>query len=303
MSRQLYPHLRLDVFPTPYCTGCGHGILLGAMVRAMDEAGLDWDKTLFVSGIGCAAWIPSPHFNADTLHTTHGRPIAFATGARLANPGLNVVVVSGDGDLTAIGGNHLIHAARRNIRITVVCANNRVYGMTGGQVAPTTPEGCFTQTSPWGGEEPPFDLCRLVMGAGGAFVARHTVFQVRQLIKTLTRALTFDGFAFVEAVSPCPTHYGKLNDTPTLADFHNQMKGQYVDRRRYDRMNPEEQADKIPTGVWIKAADTITPPIDKGSSFIPPSSGLGSSSNPPSAGQGNSSNPPLRSRGGQRGGI
>jgi len=260
MSRNLYEHLRLDVFPTPYCTGCGHGILLGAMVRAMDEAGMDWDKTLFVSGIGCAAWIPSPHFAADTLHTTHGRPVAFATGAKLANPELSVIVVSGDGDLAAIGGNHLIHAARRNLRIAVICANNANYGMTGGQVAPTTPEGCFTQTSPWGGEEPPFDLCNLVIGAGGRFVARHTVFQVRQLIKTLAKALTFDGFAFIEAISPCPTHFGKLNKIPTIGDFRNQMKGVYIDRKKYDKLPMDERSNKVPTGVWNVSAPSLSPP-------------------------------------------
>jgi len=251
MSRELYPNLRLEVFPTPFCAGCGHGILLGAMVRAVNEAGLDWDRILFVSGIGCAAWIPSPHFAADTLHTTHGRPIAFGTGALLANPELKVVVISGDGDLAAIGGNHLIHAARRNLPLTVVCANNHVYGMTGGQVAPTTPIGDCTQTSPWGAEEPPFDLCRLVDGAGGGYVARHTVFQIWQLIRSLTRALKFDGFSFVEAVSPCPTHYGKLNEIPTLGDFHRRMRGLYIDRKRWDKLSESEREGKVPTGELI----------------------------------------------------
>lgn len=250
MSRALYPRLRLNVFPTPYCAGCGHGILLGALVRAMDAAELDWSKTVFVSGIGCAAWIPSPHFNADTLHTTHGRAVAFATGVKLANPALNVVVVSGDGDLTAIGGNHLIHAARRNLRLTVICANNRIYGMTGGQVAPTTPTGCITQTSPWGMEEAPFDLCELVRGAGGTFVARNTVFQIHKLIKNLTDALTADSFSFVEVLSPCPTHFGKLNKTPTLGDFYRDMKSAYIDRQRFDKLSEEERLGKVPTGVW-----------------------------------------------------
>jgi len=250
MSRALYHHLRLESFPTPFCEGCGHGILLGALVRAINDAGLDWDKCLFVSGIGCAAWIPSPHFQADTLHTLHGRPIAYATGAKLANPALNVIVVSGDGDLAAIGGNHLIHAARRNLPLTVICANNQIYGMTGGQVAPTTCCGDITRTTPLGNEEPPFDLCRLVEGAGAKFVARHTVFQIRQLIKSLTDALLFNGFSFVEAVSPCPTHYGKMNKLPTLADFRREMKGKYVDRRRWEKMEAKERKDAIPTGMW-----------------------------------------------------
>jgi len=250
MSQSLYNHLRLNVFPTPYCPGCGHGILLSAIIRAMDEAGIDWNKTLFVSGIGCAAWIPSPHMMVDTLHTLHGRPIAYATGAKLANPELNVIVVSGDGDLSAIGGNHLIHAARRDLGITVICANNRIYGMTGGQAAPTTPCGATTQTTPWGDEERPFDLCNLVRGAGGKFVARHTVFQIRNLIKTLSIALSTDSFAFVEALSPCPTHYGKLNKIPTLGDFQDRMKGEYIDKRRWEKLTPEERKEKTPTGIW-----------------------------------------------------
>lgn len=252
MSKKLYPHLRLDVFPTPYCSGCGHGILLGAVVRGMDEAQMDWKKSVFVSGIGCSAWIPSPHLNVDTLHTMHGRPVAFATGVALANPDLNVVVVSGDGDLTAIGGNHLIHAARRNLNMTVICGNNRIYGMTGGQVAPTTPEGCISLTTPWGQEEPPFDLCSLVEGAGAGFVGRQTVFQVRQLIKTISKAFKHDGFSFVEALSPCPTHFGKLNKTPTLNDLRLQMKDTYVKRQKFDKLPDEEKAGKVPTGEWIK---------------------------------------------------
>lgn len=253
MSRELYTHLRMESFPTPFCSGCGHGILLGAVIRAVDEAGLDWDRMLFVSGIGCAAWIPSPHFAADTLHTTHGRPVAFATGAALADSELEVVVISGDGDLAAIGGNHLIHAARRNLPLTVICANNSVYGMTGGQSAPTSPLGCITQTTPWGEEEEPFDLCRLMEGAGAKYVARHTVFQVRQLIKTLKEALLFDGFSFVEAISPCPTHYGKMNKIPMLADFRREMKELYLNRKRWEKLPEKERNERMPTGTWVKS--------------------------------------------------
>ncbi len=251
MSRAIYPNLRLEVFPSPFCTGCGHGILLSSIVRAIEDIGYDWDKLLFVSGIGCAAWISSPHFNADTLHTTHGRPIAFATGAALANPELKVVVISGDGDLTAIGGNHLIHAARRNLPLTVICADNETYGMTGGQAAPTTSVNSNTQTTPWGSEEPAFDLCKLVEGAGATFIARRTVFQVRSLIKTLTKALKHDGFSFIDAISPCPTHYGKMNGIPTLGDFKENLKEIYIDKKKWERLSREEQHGKIPTGEWI----------------------------------------------------
>ncbi len=248
MSRTLSPYLRPEAFPTPFCSGCGHGILLGAIVRAVNKAGYDWNKLLFVSGIGCAAWIPSPHFAADTLHTLHGRPIAFATGAHLANPNLKVVVISGDGDLTAIGGNHLIHAARRNLPLTVICANNNIYGMTGGQAAPTTACDSITQTTPWGGGERPFDLCRLVEGAGALFVARQTVFQVRLLISVISKALLYNGFSFVEAVSPCTTHFGKLNKIPSIGHFRSQMKDVFIDKRRLEKLTVSERAGKIPTG-------------------------------------------------------
>lgn len=182
---------------------------MGAILRAVDEAGLDFDKMVFVSGIGCAAWIPSPHYAADTLHTTHGRAIAFATGIKAFKPELKVVVVSGDGDIAAIGGNHLIHAARRNLDITVICANNNIYGMTGGQVGPTTPKGAVTTTTPEGNPERPFDLVRLVAGAGASHVTRGSVSHVRQLIKELAKALMYEGFSFVEVLSPCFTGFGR----------------------------------------------------------------------------------------------
>ncbi|MDI6732616.1 MAG: thiamine pyrophosphate-dependent enzyme [Planctomycetota bacterium] len=207
-------YLRSEVFPTPFCQGCGHGILMQAILRAVDESasdGIDIDKMAFVSGIGCAAWIPSPHFAADTLHTTHGRPIAFATGIKLVNPSLKVVVVSGDGDLSAIGGNHLIHSARRNLELTVICANNSIYGMTGGQVAPTTPCGIKTATTQQGSTEPPFDLCRLVWGAGATYIARSTVYHIRELIKYLKNAFLHQGFSFIDVISPCYTHFGRRN--------------------------------------------------------------------------------------------
>jgi 2-oxoglutarate ferredoxin oxidoreductase subunit beta len=205
-------YLRTETFPTPFCPGCGHGILMGSIIRSIQEAKLDIKQTVFVSGIGCASWIPSPHFAADTMHTTHGRAIAFATGIKLFNPKLRVIVVSGDGDLADIGGNHLIHAARRNRELTVICANNGIYGMTGGQAAATTPQGARTVTTPEGSPERPFDLCKLVTGAGATYVARSTVYHTRALIKYLKTALLHKGFAFVDVISPCPTQFGRRND-------------------------------------------------------------------------------------------
>lgn len=150
MNEKIFQMINVQAFPTPFCPGCGHGILMSSVLRAFAELEYDLKQTLFVSGIGCAAWIPSPHFKADTLHTLHGRAIAYATGAKLFNPKLKIMVISGDGDLSSIGGNHLIHGARRNMDLTVVCANNSIYGMTGGQVASTTPLGSLTTTTPRG---------------------------------------------------------------------------------------------------------------------------------------------------------
>lgn len=163
----------------------------------------------FVSGIGCGSWIPSPHFKADSLHTTHGRALAFATGLKIARPELKVVVISGDGDLAAIGGNHLIHAARRNIDLTVICVNNYLYGMTGGQVGPTTFTGDVTTTTPYGNPERPFDLSRLVAAAGASYVARWTTAHPIQATRAIRRALEKKGFTFVEMISQCPTSYGR----------------------------------------------------------------------------------------------
>lgn len=244
-------YIRPRTFPTPFCPGCGHGILLGAILRAVDELQLDFQQMLFVSGIGCGGWIPSPHFDTDTLHVTHGRPVAFATGAKLFNPELNVVVVSGDGDLASIGGNHLIHAARRNVDMAVICANNWIYGMTGGQLTPTTPRGARTQTTPSGNPEPPFDLSRLVAAAGATYVARYSVWHVRPLIRSIKKALQHQGFAFVEVLSTCPTQYGRRNENPTPMGMLRALKENCVTIKRAQGMNVEELADKTIIGEFV----------------------------------------------------
>ncbi|MDQ7779893.1 MAG: thiamine pyrophosphate-dependent enzyme [Planctomycetota bacterium] len=242
--------LRTETFPTPFCPGCGHGILMGAIARCATEMELDPLRLLFVSGIGCAAWIPSPHFATDTLHTTHGRAIAFATGAKLFKPALKVVVVSGDGDLSAIGGNHLIHAARRNIEMTVLCANNSIYGMTGGQAGPTTPTGARTATTPEGNPERPFDLCRLVYGAGATYVARSTVYHVRHLMKVIKNALSHKGFAFVDVVSPCFTQFGRKNKVASASDQLFGLKEACATVDGLAGLAEDRQADKIAIGEF-----------------------------------------------------
>ncbi len=203
-------YLREEVLPSPFCPGCGNGEIINAFLKAVSDLGYeDLRKFAFVSGIGCGAWIPSPHFKADTLHTTHGRAIAFATGLKLSNPELKVVVISGDGDLAAIGGNHLIHAARRNMDLTVICSNNYIFGMTGGQVGPTTFTGDLTTTTPYGNPERPFDLARLVTAAGANYVARWTTAHPIQAARSIKTALERRGFSFIEMISQCPIAYGR----------------------------------------------------------------------------------------------
>jgi len=247
----LAKHIRPSAKSTANCPGCGNGILAQAILQAIEDLGLSLDDFLFVSGIGCAAWIPSPSFYADVLHTTHGRPIAFATGLKVALPHKRVMVISGDGDLTAIGGNHLIHAARRNIAMTVVCVNNGIYGMTGGQVAPTTPLGLRTVTTPFGNPENPFDICELVKGAGASFIARWTTYQPRQIVKTMKKAIQKNGFAFVEVWSQCPVEFGRKTGMGNSVQMMEHYKQNSVTIARAQTMKPEELKGKIVVGEFL----------------------------------------------------
>jgi 2-oxoglutarate ferredoxin oxidoreductase subunit beta len=196
--------------PTAFCPGCGGGIILNCFLRAIDDIGIDRNKILAVSGIGCSAWIPSPTFKGDTLHTTHGRAIAFATGAKAYNPDLTTVVFTGDGDGAGIGGNHLIHAARRNIDLKVILVNNMSYAMTGGQIAPTTLHGETTVTSPYGNPEFPFDITQLVKAAGATYVAKWSTYHVVELTNAIKEALQHKGFSFIEVLSQCPTQQRRI---------------------------------------------------------------------------------------------
>ncbi len=203
-------YLRQWAMPHVLCPGCAHGIVLRSCLEAVGQLGLDPDKVAMVAGIGCSSRLIA-YADFCTLHGTHGRAPAFATGLKLARPELDVMVVTGDGDGLAIGGNHLIHAARRNIDITVMMLNNSIYGMTGGQVAPTTREGAIASTAPHGNREPPFDACRLLIGAGASYVARVLAATPVEMTKTLADALAHPGFAFVEVISDCPEYYGRYN--------------------------------------------------------------------------------------------
>jgi 2-oxoglutarate ferredoxin oxidoreductase subunit beta len=209
--------LRPDRLPHIWCAGCGLGTALNCFLSALIQSGLDPDQVAVVSGIGCSGRTAG-YVAMDSVHTTHGRAIPFATGLKLANPNLKVVVFSGDGDLIAIGGNHFIHAARRNMDLTVICVNNFIYGMTGGQLAPTTPTDARTSTSPTGNRDHPFNLAYLAAASGAAYVARWTTLHVRRLQRSLCEALLKPGFSFVEIISPCPTLYGRWNKQKTALD-------------------------------------------------------------------------------------
>lgn len=214
------PYLRQERIPHIWCPGCGIGTTVNCFARALTESGLDLDRVAIVSGIGCTGRVAG-YMRLDSFHTTHGRPIPFATGLKLANPRLKVVVYSGDGDLFAIGGNHFVHAARRNMDMTVICVNNSTYGMTGGQVAPTTPIGATQTTMPYGNFESPFNLPFLADACGAVYVARWTVYHVKQMARAMKEALLKPGFTFVEVLAPCPTLYSRRN---RLGDGVDQVK-------------------------------------------------------------------------------
>ncbi|NIP67521.1 2-oxoacid:ferredoxin oxidoreductase subunit beta [Candidatus Bathyarchaeota archaeon] len=236
----------------PFCPGCGGYTVINCFLRAVHELGhRDLSNFVFCSGIGCAAWIPSPHFKTDSIHTTHGRSIPVATGVKLIRPDLNVVVFGGDGDLVGIGLSHLIHAARRNLDITVVMVNNMVYGMTGGQVAPTTPHRAKTTTTPYGNFERPIDATRLITVAGASYTARWTTAHMNELKEALKEGLKTEGLAFVEAVSQCPTSFGRRIGLKTASDMIRWFKENSVPLQETDKMSPEELEGKIVVGEFV----------------------------------------------------
>lgn len=243
-----YEYLRSHKkFPHVWCPGCGIGIVLGSIIRAVDGLGLSKDEVAMVSGIGCSGRMSVyPDFN--TLHTTHGRALAFATGLKLAKPHMTVLVVMGDGDALAIGGNHFIHAARRNIGLTAIVINNSTYALTGGQASPTTPVGSRTTTSWFGSFEPAFDICRLAEAAGASFVARGTAYHVLELDKLITRAIQKKGFSVVEAISQCPVSYGRFNQMPTGVEMLKWQKDHTVSIAAAGK---DAATDKISRGVLL----------------------------------------------------
>jgi len=247
----VYEWLRHDKkFPHVWCPGCGLGIVLGALVRALVKSGLSKDEVVLVSGIGCSGRLPV-YVDVGSVHTTHGRALTFATGIKLANPELTVITVMGDGDALAIGGNHLIHAARRNLDIMALIINNQNYGMTGGQYSPTTPLGSRTATALYGQIEAPFDTSGLCAAAGAAFVARSTVYHVDQTENVMLQAMTHSGFSVVEVLSPCYTNFGRQNRLGSHIDMMNEYKRSAVPVSRWKQMTEADREGRFSTGVLV----------------------------------------------------
>jgi len=242
-------YLRTDRLPNIFCAGCGNGIIMNTFFNGMEMAEIDFDNLALVSGIGCSSRVPG-YIKCDSLHTTHGRPIAFATGLKLANPELDVVVFTGDGDAAAIGGNHLIHGSRRNIDITVICINNSIYGMTGGQISPTSPTGSYGSTAPYGAVEKPFNLSELTTAAGATYVARWTTAHPVQLSNAIKKGLQNKGFSFIEAVSQCPTYFGRKNKMKTAVEMMQWMKDQSILKRKADTLEEAELEGKLIIGEF-----------------------------------------------------
>jgi 2-oxoglutarate ferredoxin oxidoreductase subunit beta len=251
MLSQVESHLRSDRFPHIWCPGCGNGIVLAALVRAIEELGYDPDKTVVVSGIGCSSRAAG-YLDFNTLHTTHGRALAFATGIKLARPELEVFVLMGDGDATAIGGNHFIHAARRNIDLTAIIFNNSIYGMTGGQYSPLTPPGKRATTAPYGNIERSFDIAELAKGAGATYVARATTYHATMLEKLIVAGARNKGFSVIEAITACPVGYGRRNKMGNGLQMLLWQKEHAVTVKQAEKMSPEELRDKIVIGELYK---------------------------------------------------
>ncbi len=248
-SQLVQEYFRTDKLPHIWCPGCGHGIIMKAVTQAIHNLGLDKDKVCIVSGIGCSSRA-NGYMDFNTLHTTHGRALAFATGVKLAKPELEVIVVTGDGDCSAIGGNHLIHAARRNINITTIVFNNNIYGMTGGQYSPTTPTNELGTTAPYGNIDKPFDIPALAAAAGATYTGRATAYHAQQTIKLVENAIKNKGFSLVESISICPTYYGRKNKKGTAVDMMNWLKDNAIDIKAAKKLPEEKVKGKFLIGEF-----------------------------------------------------
>ena len=253
-SDLVHLYMRIDHLPQIWCPGCGNGVIMRDVAVAIDELIHDEENPInredivIVSGIGCSSRAAG-YLDFNSIHTTHGRAIAFASGIKMANPKLHVIVLTGDGDCSAIGGNHLIHAARRNLGLTVICFNNDIYGMTGGQYSPTTPNGDKATTAPYGNVDRPFDIANLASGAGASFSARGDVYHARETIDIIKKAILHKGFSLVDVYSICPTYYGRKNKKGDAVEMLKWQKENLIPTARYYSMSEEERANRKLIGI------------------------------------------------------
>ncbi len=253
-SDLVHLYMRIDHLPQIWCPGCGNGVIMRDVAVAIDELIHDEENPInredivIVSGIGCSSRAAG-YLDFNSIHTTHGRAIAFASGIKMANPKLHVIVLTGDGDCSAIGGNHLIHAARRNLGLTVICFNNDIYGMTGGQYSPTTPNGDKATTAPYGNVDRPFDIANLASGAGASFSARGDVYHARETIDIIKQAILHKGFSLVDVYSICPTYYGRKNKKGDAVEMLKWQKENLIPTARYYSMSEEERANRKLIGI------------------------------------------------------
>ncbi|WP_345986835.1 2-oxoglutarate ferredoxin oxidoreductase subunit beta [Sulfurimonas sp. HSL1-2] len=241
-------YLRVDKMPTLWCWGCGDGVILKATIRAIEKMGWDMDKVCVVSGIGCSGRFSS-YINCNTIHTTHGRTVAYATGVKLAKPQAHVIVVAGDGDGLAIGGNHTIHGCRRNIDLNFILINNFIYGLTNSQTSPTTPQGMWTVSQKNGNIDPTFDACALAIGAGASFVARETMLDPKKLEKILVKGFSHKGFSFFDIMSNCHINLGRKNKMASAMQNLEWIDSITMPLRKWEALSDEEKKNVFPTGV------------------------------------------------------
>jgi 2-oxoglutarate ferredoxin oxidoreductase subunit beta len=245
-------YLKKGSTPHMFCPGCACGQILNNFLYVIDELGINPNKIVTIGGVGCTARIPA-YLNMDAIHGIHGRTLGFATGVKLANPELNVVILTGDGDVAAIGGNHLIQAARRNLDVTLIVNNNGSYAMTGGQVSPVTPIGATTTTTTRGNLENPFDLCKLVEAAGGTYISRWTAAHTAQLTRAIKNGIEHKGFSFIEVVGQCPTIFGRYClGLREPVDNLNWYKNNSILKSQADKLSEEELLGKIIVGNFVK---------------------------------------------------
>jgi len=241
-------YLRIEKMPTLWCWGCGDGVILKSTIRAIHKMGWDMNDVCIISGIGCSGRFSS-YIDCNTIHTTHGRTIAYATGVKLSNPKINVIVVAGDGDSLAIGGNHTIHGCRRNINLNFILINNFIYGLTNSQTSPTTPQGMWTVTQKYGNIDPTFNACNLAIGAGASFVARESMIDPKKLEKILVKGFEHKGFSFMDIMSNCHINLGRKNKMLSAMENLSWIDSITMPVKKYNELPEEEKLNYFPTGV------------------------------------------------------